>query len=77
MRRYSKEEVRQGQLELLQIRAYQSLRFLRGRLLAEETSDEEDITGTVSRILAWDRVLLATMRRLGDSSDSGLFEAAA
>lgn len=69
MKRYSKQEIRRGQLELLQVKAYASLRFLRGRLLAEETSEEQDIVETVDRILAWDRVLLATCLRLEDSSD--------
>ena len=67
-KKYSRSEIRRDQLELLQIRAYQSLRFLRGRLIAEETTDETDIAETVERILRLDRVLLATMRLLGDSS---------
>jgi hypothetical protein len=63
----SRAEKRKGDLELLQLKAYSSLRFLKGRLLEEETTDEEDITDTVSRILAWDRILLATHVRLNDS----------
>lgn len=68
MKRYSKEEIRRGQLEMLQIKAYQSLRFYRARLLAEETAEEEDIVPTVEAILRWDAILMATHRRLGDMS---------
>jgi hypothetical protein len=68
MKTYSRTEVRHGQRELLQLKAYASLRFLRGRLLDGPETDVDDLADSVGRILRWERVLLATTRLLGDSS---------
>jgi hypothetical protein len=72
MKTYSRKEIRHDQWEILQLKAYASLRFLRARLIEDETTDEEDIVETVDRILQWENVLSLTCRLLGSSSEIDL-----
>jgi hypothetical protein len=75
MKTYSRKEVRTAELETLQIRAYQAGTFYRQQLLSDQTdsfltdeAEEEWYARCASMAIRWDRVLLATMRLLGDSS---------